>query len=160
MFGVSYYSFWHGSTENLTDVLKEIGDTYGKKTCVMETSYAYTLQDGDGTANSVGKADLADGYEATVQGQAKNIRDVMTAASEAGAIGVFYWEGAWVPVGDAVEKAENQKLWEQYGSGWASSYAGGYDPGDAGKYYGGCSWENQALFDFSGKKLPSLDVFK
>lgn len=160
VFGVSYYSFWHGTMENLVDVLKEINDTYGKETCVMETSYAYTLEEGDGSGNSVGEADLVDGYAATVQSQATNTRDIMAAASEAGALGVFYWEGAWVPVGSASDYAGNQKLWEQYGSGWASSYAGKYDPNDAGKYYGGSSWDNQAFFDFEGKKLPSLDVFK
>lgn len=160
VFGVSYYSFWHGTMENLVDVLKEINDTYGKQTCVMETSYAYTLEEGDGSGNSVGEADLVDGYAATVQSQATNTRDIMAAASEAGALGVFYWEGAWVPVGSASDYAGNQKLWEQYGSGWASSYAGKYDPNDAGKYYGGSSWDNQAFFDFEGKKLPSLDVFK
>lgn len=160
VFGVSYYSFWHGTMENLVDVLKEINDTYGKETCVMETSYAYTLEEGDGSGNSVGEADLVDGYAATVQSQATNTRDIMAAASEAGALGVFYWEGAWVPVGSASNYAGNQKLWEQYGSGWASSYAGKYDPNDAGKYYGGSSWDNQAFFDFEGKKLPSLDVFK
>ena len=160
VFGVSYYSFWHGTMENLVDVLKEINDTYGKQTCVMETSYAYTLEEGDGSGNSVGEADLIDGYAATVQSQATNTRDIMAAASEAGALGVFYWEGAWVPVGSASDYAGNQKLWEQYGSGWASSYAGKYDPNDAGKYYGGSSWDNQAFFDFEGKKLPSLDVFK
>lgn len=160
VFGVSYYSFWHGTMENLVGVLKEINDTYGKETCVMETSYAYTLEEGDGSGNSVGEADLVDGYAATVQSQATNTRDIMAAASEAGALGVFYWEGAWVPVGSASDYAGNQKLWEQYGSGWASSYAGKYDPDDAGKYYGGSSWDNQAFFDFEGKKLPSLDVFK
>ena len=160
VFGVSYYTFWHGTMENMVDVLKEINDTYGKKTCVMETSYAYTLEEGDGSGNSVGEADLVEGYAATVQSQATNTRDVMAAASEAGALGVFYWEGAWVPVGSASDYAGNQKLWEQYGSGWASSYASKYDPNDAGKYYGGSSWDNQAFFDFEGKKLPSLDVFK
>lgn len=54
----------------------------------------------------------------------------------------------------------NTKIWEEHGSGWASSFAKMYDPLDAGKYYGGCSWDNQAFFDFEGHKLPSLDVFK
>jgi len=76
------------------------------------------------------------------------------------AIGVFYWEPAWIPVGPATDYEANQKLWEQYGSGWASSYAAEYDPEDAGVYYGGSAWDNQALFDFEGHPLPSLNVFK
>ncbi len=158
VFGVSYYTFWHGTQENMKEVLSSIAETYGKETCVMETSYAYTTEDGDQSSNSVGEADLVDGYPATPQGQANCIRDVMASAFEAGALGVFYWEPAWIPVGDNHDS--NQKLWEQYGSGWASSYASDYDPNDAGKYYGGSSWDNQALFDFDGKALPSLDVFK
>lgn len=31
---------------------------------------------------------------------------------------------------------------------------------EAGKYYGGCSWDNQAMFDFEGHPLASLNVFK
>jgi arabinogalactan endo-1,4-beta-galactosidase len=54
----------------------------------------------------------------------------------------------------------NSTLWEKHGAGWASSYAAEYDPNDAGKYYGGCACDNQALFDFSGKALESLKTFK
>ena len=54
----------------------------------------------------------------------------------------------------------NSSIWEQYGSGWASSYASDYDLEQAGKYYGGCSWDNQAFFDFNGYPLESLNVFK
>lgn len=162
VFGVSYYAYWHGTLENLTDVLSEISETYNKKVAVLETSYAYTLEDGDGFANSVSEIDLLPDYAASVQSQATCIRDIMAATAAVGdaALGVFYWEGAWTPVGSADNYTENQKIWEQYGSGWASSYASKYDSKDAGQYYGGCSWENQALFDFEGHPLPSLNVFK
>ena len=142
----------------MNKVLKDIADQFDKKTCVLETSYAYTNEDGDQYGNSVSEGDLVDGYPATVQGQASCIRDIMAQASDAGAIGVFYWEGAWIPVGTDYES--NQKIWEEKGSGWASSYASVYDSQDAGKYYGGCSWDNQAMFDFEGRALPSLNVFK
>jgi len=58
------------------------------------------------------------------------------------------------------EHAGTSPIWEQYGSGWASSYAADYDPEDAGLYYGGCSWDNQAMFDFDGYPLESLNVFR
>ncbi len=162
IFGVSYYIFWHGTLENLTDTLKKVSDTYGKKVAVLETSYAYTVEDGDGTGNTVDEKVLHEDYAATVQSQATCIRDIMAATVAAGenAIGVFYWEPAWLPVGPADQYSENQKVWEEKGSGWASSYAAGYDPDDAGKYYGGCAWDNQALFDFEGHPLASLNVFK
>lgn len=45
-------------------------------------------------------------------------------------LGIFYWEGCWIPV---------------KGAGW--------------KFGEGNPWENQALFDFKGHALPSLRVF-
>lgn len=169
IFAVSYYPFWHGTTDNLTDTLIKLSETYGKKVLVAENSYLYTTGDGDGSANSIGEAGVVSGYPATVQGQSNEIRDVCAAVAEVGdaGLGYFYWEPAWLPVGlweegaaDADQVyAENQKIWEQYGSGWASSYAAGYDPKDAGQYYGGSSWDNQALFDYAGHPLPSLKTF-
>lgn len=157
--GLSFYPYWHGTIEDLKNAIIHIRDTYSKKVYVAENAYCYTAEDGDGSANSVeGTDDLAEGYSASVQGQANEVRDVCAAASEAGAEGVFYWEGTWIPVGPA--DADNSDLWEKYGSGWASSYASGYDPKDAGQYYGGCSWDNQAMFDFTGHPLASLNVFK
>lgn len=157
--GLSFYPYWHGTIEDLKNAIIHIRDTYGKKVYVAENAYCYTAEDGDGSANSVeGTDDLAEGYSASVQGQANEVRDVCAAASEAGTEGVFYWEGTWIPVGPA--DADNSDLWEKYGSGWASSYASGYDPKDAGQYYGGCSWDNQAMFDFTGHPLASLNVFK
>ena len=157
--GLSFYPYWHGTMDDLKNAITHIRNTYGKKVYVAENAYCYTAEDGDGSANSVeGTDDLAEGYSACVQGQANEVRDVCAAASEAGAEGVFYWEGTWIPVGPA--DADNSALWEKYGSGWASSYASGYDPKDAGQYYGGCSWDNQAMFDFTGHPLASLKVFK
>ena len=101
---------------------------------------------------------MIDAYGATVQSQSTALRDVCATANDAGALGVFYWEGAWIAVGDV--NADNSSIWEEFGSGWASSYAAAYDPNDAGKYYGGCSWDNQALFDATGKPLESLNTFK
>ncbi|MCM1263748.1 MAG: glycosyl hydrolase 53 family protein [Butyrivibrio sp.] len=159
IFAISYYPFWHGDMENMQAVAKDIQEKYGKKVVIAETSYCYTSEDGDGSGNSVeGKGDLVDGYVASVQSQASMIRDICAAANEAGVLGIFYWEGTWIPVGKA--DADNSPIWEEFGSGWASSYAADYDPDDAGLNYGGCSWDNQAMFDFDGHPLASLNVFK
>ena len=172
IFATSYYPFWHGTLENLTEKLSLIADTYGKKVMVAETSYVYTNEDGDGNANSVSEdtTGIALDYDISVQGQANVVRNVMEAVTQVGdaGIGVFYWEPAWIPVqvyhaetaGSSSVLEENKKLWEEYGSGWASSFAAAYDPNDAGKYYGGSSWDNQALFDFEGNPLESLKIFK
>ncbi|MCQ2519212.1 MAG: glycosyl hydrolase 53 family protein [Lachnospiraceae bacterium] len=170
IFAVSYYNYWHGTLENLTEVLSYVAETTGKKVMVAETSYCYTLEDGDGHSNSVGEKDINKNYAPSVQSQANAVRDVFAAAAAAGdnCLGVFYWEPAWVPV-EAVDwnsadanavYESNKKKWEQFGSGWASSYAGEYDPKDAGKWYGGSAWDNQAMFDHNGRALESLKVFK
>ena len=158
VFGVSYYPYWHGTLENLESVLTNLKKDFGKETCIVETGYMYTGEDGDMFGNNVSEGDALDAYPATVQGQANCIRDICAVASKSGSLGVFYWEGAWVPVGSNYES--NKVLWEEHGSGWASSYSVDYDPEDAGKWYGGCSWDNQAMFDFNGKALSSLSVWK
>ncbi|WP_454193289.1 glycosyl hydrolase 53 family protein [Paenibacillus sp. Marseille-Q7038] len=162
VFASSYYPFWHGTLSNLTSVLKQVADTYGKKVMVAETSYAYTEEDGDGHGNTAPGPSQTLNYSITAQGQANSVRDVIQAVVNVGeaGIGVFYWEPAWLPVGPSDSLEQNKIKWEQYGSGWASSYSKEYDPDDAGKWYGGSAVDNQALFDFDGHPLPSLNVFK
>ena len=165
---LSYYPFWHGTLENLTSLMTKIREEYGKDVMVAETSYCYTLEEGDDTGNSVSEKDLVKEYTASVQSQSNALRDVCEAVVNAGGLGVFYWEPAWIPVqvydparSDAASVlASNKKAWEEKGSGWASSYAKEYDPKDAGKYYGGSSWDNQAWFSFDGHILPSLYTYK
>ncbi|MGN0608584.1 MAG: glycosyl hydrolase 53 family protein [Oscillospiraceae bacterium] len=161
VFASSYYSYWHGTLDNLTAILKKISDEYGKYVMVAEISYAYTSEDGDDFSNSIGDGSTIEKhYQFTVQGQADGISDVIRAVCDVGekGIGVCYWEPAWIPVpGDNYD--DRFKLWEQFGSGWASSYSAEYDPNDAGKYYGGSSWDNQALFAHDGTALESLKTF-
>ena len=169
VFASSYYPFFHGTTANLTNVLKNIADTYGKKVMVAETSWATTLEDGDGHDNQIraGNNDTRH-YDFSAYGQATEVRTVMQAVADVGdaGIGVFYWEPAWIPVNvydkdaDHAEEilAANRSAWEEYGSGWASSYAGEYQE-DAATWFGGSAMDNQAMFDFYGHPLESLKVF-
>ncbi len=159
VFSTSYYPYWHGTLENLKQVLSTIRATYGKQVMVAETSYAWTMQDGDYSGNTIGEGGAyIKPYPFSQQGQVNHVTDVVRAMHEIGGIGVFYWEGAWVPVPGGSWEA-NSALWEQYGAGWASSYAAEYDPADAGKYYGGSACDNQTFFDFGGKALESLRFF-
>ena len=160
VFASSYYPYWHGTLENLTNVLTNINSTYGKKVMVMETSYAYTAEDTDFNGNTISDGSLVTkNYPYTVHGQATSVRDVIdTVAKIPGGIGVCYWEGTWITVGQNSWE-ENSAKWEKYGSGWASSFSAAYDPGDAGKYYGGCAVDNQAMFGPDGKPLESLRIF-
>lgn len=176
VFAVSYYPYWHGSLSNLTEVLSYPAEKYGKYAMVAETSYANTLTDTDGHPNTVSENANSSGenllWAFTPQGQADEVRAVMNAVNNVKGnkgLGVFYWEGAWISVGDTSTLSgsdytdrlnANKALWESCGSGWASSYSGEFDPDDAGKWYGGSAVDNQAFFDAQGKPLPSLKVFK
>ena len=162
VFASSYYPYWHGDLDNLAAVLSQVAETYGKRVMVMETSWAYTGEDTDFSGNTISDESAVEKcYPYSVQGQVNSLRDIAdTLANRTkNAIGMVYWEGAWITVGGA-SREENSKLWEQYGSGWASSYASVYDPQDAGQYYGGSAVDNQAFFDPSGYPLESLNVFR
>ncbi len=77
---------------------------------------------------------LTANFPATPAGQAENLRAVLNAARSAGAMGIFYWEPTWTAV---------------KGNGW--------DPTNPES---GSQWENQALFDYTGKALPAMSEFK
>ena len=160
VFATSYYPYWHGTAANLTTVLKTIGDTYGKYVMVAETAYPYTSEDGDSFGNVVARdsAEVDFRYDISVDGQAACLTDVFQAVADCGdkGLGVFYWEPAWLGVPD-ISWSEQKDKWEHHGSGWATDYAAGYDPDVSSA--GGSSYDNQALFDFRGNPLDSLDVF-
>lgn len=160
VFAASYYPYWHGTTDNLTTVLKGIADKYNKYVMVAETAYPYTSEDGDTFGNAVSQySDNVDlRYPISVEGQAQSLTDVFQAVANVGSkgIGVFYWEPAWLGVNN-ISWEEQNKLWKQYGSGWATDYAAEYDASVTEA--GGSAYDNQALFDFSGRPLESLDVF-
>lgn len=160
VFATSYYPYWHGTTENMTAVLKGIADKYGKYVMVAETAYPYTNEDGDTFGNAVSEYsnDVDLRYPISVEGQAQCLTDVFQAVADVGSkgIGVFYWEPAWLGVNN-ISWEEQNKLWKEYGSGWATDYAAEYD--NSVTAAGGSSYDNQALFDFSGQPLDSLRVF-
>jgi arabinogalactan endo-1,4-beta-galactosidase len=161
VFASSYYPFWHGTLDNLASLLTDISEKYGKKVMVAETSYAYTGKDSDFFANTIGGSfGEVEGYPFSLQGQSDHVRDVIDTVVNKmkNGIGVFYWEGTWIGVGGNSYE-ENLPIWQKYGSGWATSYAVEYDPKDAGQWYGGCSVDNQALFDEKGRATEALKVF-
>lgn len=161
VFASSYYPFWHGTLDNLAEVLSDVAEKYNKKVMVAETSYAYTSSDSDFYGNTIGDGGgIVKSYPFSIQGQANLVRDVVDTVvnKTKNGIGVFYWEGTWISVGGESYE-ENLSLWEKHGSGWASSYASEYDPDDAGKWYGGCAVDNQAFFDSQGKATEALKVF-
>ncbi len=169
----SYYPFWHGSMDNLVNQLTQVQQQYGKEVFVAETYYAYTLEDSDGDVGQVITEGSNDdwesyGYAFSVDGQAQYLRDLIEVISNAGGTGLFYWEPAWITVGDTTgltgealdaQMAANEILWNTYGSGGATYAASIYDPEFVGDDYGGNGVENVALFATDGSALASLRVF-
>ena len=161
VFASSYYPFWHGTLDNLATVLSNVAQTYNKKVMVAETSYCFTNDDSDFYGNTISdNGSVIKDYPFSIQGQANSVRNVIDtiANKTTNGMGVFYWEGTWISSGGKTYE-ENSALWEKYGTGWATKYASAYDPDDAGKYYGGNSVDNQALFDSTGHPLESLKIF-
>ncbi len=133
--GLSFYPYYHGPIEDLRANADDISARYGKEVVVMETAYAYTTRNGDNWPNLFNaEMQKGVGYKASVQGQASMVRDVIDAMAQVPGqrgLGVFYWEPDWIPVSRA---------------GWRTGEGNG--------------WDNQAMFDFRGRALLSLAVFK
>jgi arabinogalactan endo-1,4-beta-galactosidase len=153
--GLSYYPFWHGTLQMLEDTMNDIAVRYGKELIVAEVSMGHTMEDyknyekltDSERKGYATKPELAAKveYPMTVQGQVDFTKDflnrVANVADNKGA-GFFWWEPAWIPVP---------------GSGWATSASLKYmnDPGPCGN-----EWANQALFDYEGNALPTLEVIR
>lgn len=142
--GLSYYPMWHGTMEGLQYNLNYLASTYGKEVCVVETAYAWTTDDGDGSGNVFIKGDeKVGGYPATVEGQSKFINDlkeiILNVPNHKG-IGFFYWEPEWVPVKN----------------GTYATSAGVKYKND--KVKPSNTWDNMTLFDFMGNALDSIKV--
>jgi arabinogalactan endo-1,4-beta-galactosidase len=133
--GLSYYSYWHGSLGDLQNAVSTLSARYDKDVIVLETSYPWTLADDPVSpyANVIDQpGQLAAGYPATPQGQAANfaaVQDAVVSAPGGRGLGAVYWEPAWTSVA---------------GAGW--------DPSDPSS---GDAWDNQAMFDHSGRVLPA-----
>ena len=153
---LSYYPYWHGTLEDLACVIDAIRNDFGKESYVAETAWPFTLEDGDGSGNVISYD--PGGYPVSPEGQAREVEDVCRRVADVGGTGVFYWGGIWTPVGP--DAKDNLRLWEDFGSGWATRFAHTYDPEHVPDETGGSGWDNQALFDFASRPLPVLDTFR
>ena len=172
VFGTSYYPYWHGTLDNLSYALSFIAAKYNKRTMVMETSYVWQCDansDFDFGGNQIGydaENDKELGFEQkdypfTVHGQINHLVNLVDTIRNktVNGIGVCYWEGAWIPAPGLTKEGwqTNQAIWNQYGCGWASDYAKGYDK--AVTSVGGTQVDNQTFFDKDGHPLESLKAW-
>lgn len=153
--GLSYYPFWHGNLQQLEDNMNDIAVRYGKELIVAEVSMGHTMEDyreheklsDDKRKGYATKPELVAKieYPMTIQGQVDFMEDFLNRISNVAdnkGIGFFWWEPAWIPVP---------------GSGWATPASLEYikDKGPCGN-----EWANQALFDYDGNALPTLELIK
>lgn len=147
--GLSYYPFWHGTLDMLTNNMNDIAERYGKELIVAEVSMGYTMEsyqeyeqlsdeERKGYATKPSLVEKIE-YPMTVQGQCDFMEDFLNRVKNTAGgkgKGFFWWEPAWIPV---------------KGSGWATPASLKYinDPGPCGN-----EWANQALFDYDGNALP------
>jgi arabinogalactan endo-1,4-beta-galactosidase len=138
LIGLSYYGYWHGTLADLQNAVTTLSSRYDKDVLNVETAYPFTLTDDVPAYENVinQPSQLVAGYPATPAGQAAQFRavqDAVAAADGGRGIGTVYWEPAWTSVA---------------GAGW--------DPADSSS---GNAWDNQALFDHTGRLLPAADNF-
>ncbi|MCL2052565.1 MAG: glycosyl hydrolase 53 family protein [Lachnospiraceae bacterium] len=153
--GLSYYPFWHGTIEGLSDNMADVAKRYGKDLILAEVSMGFTMEDYqnyEGLAREERKGyatrqALVDKikYPMTKEGQADFMQDIMARIARVPGgkgLGFYYWEPGWLPV---------------KGSGWATEASLEYieDVGPCGN-----EWANQALFDYHGNALPSLKTIR
>jgi arabinogalactan endo-1,4-beta-galactosidase len=132
LIGLSYYSYWHGSLNDVRRNLDATAARYGKPIVIVETAYAWTFDDYDGHPNIITAATTPLRYPVSPDGQALFVSDLLSLVARTPGqlgLGIVYWEPAWIP-----------------GVGWK-----------AGE---GNAWENQTVFDPYGNALPSVDMMR
>ncbi|MCM1386399.1 MAG: glycosyl hydrolase 53 family protein [Bacillus sp. (in: Bacteria)] len=153
--GLSYYPFWHGTLDDLSNNMNDIALRYGKELMLAEVSMGYTMEDyasyeklapheRKGMATKPELVQKIE-YPMSKEGQKAFLEDLfarMKKVPDGKMSGFFYWEAAWIPVA---------------GSGWASDEAIAYMEE---KGPGGNEWANQALFDYDGNALPALEAVR
>ena len=109
LIGLSFYPKWHGTLDELRFNLADLSRRF-------ETSYPWTLEWKDEAPNIMGTAeDLHAGFEPTVEGQVRFLREVRRAVEDVPdgrGRGVFYWAPEWIAVEGVDSHWENAALFD------------------------------------------------
>ncbi|MCR5506038.1 MAG: glycosyl hydrolase 53 family protein [Bacilli bacterium] len=151
--GMSYYPYWHDSFDALFANIKMCQKRYQKPVMIMETGYAFTLEDYINDPSNVPHLavnnttlDLTKHlpYPLNEEGQAKFIKKLLELAKENDVIGVCYWEPLWIP-GEGICWASDASLKYIHQEGIKSLRN---------------EWSNQCFFDYKGNMLKAFKEFK
>lgn len=158
VFGSSWYPYYtsHGTLNNLMSQFRNIHEEFGKDVMVLETAYAFTHDDADGLGNTALEAST---QPITVQGMSNAVRDVIKAVADLGdyGLGVSYWGGTWIAASESTEASVNRALCKEFGCGWATASAKGYD---SSANDGGTMVDNNAFWLSDGTPIQALKVFQ
>ncbi|MBZ0306798.1 MAG: arabinogalactan endo-1,4-beta-galactosidase, partial [Anaerolineae bacterium] len=125
--GVSYYPQW--STFSIADMGAQVSylrQQFGKEVMVVEAAYPWTREAVDETADNILNQGRR-GYPITLEGQRQFMIDLTQSLISNGALGIVYWEPAWV----------STSCFTRWGQG--------------------SHWENAALFDFQQELHAGAD---
>ncbi len=130
VFAASYYPYWHGSLDGLEVSLQNIIQKHNKKVLIAEFAYPYNFTNQDNTSNNISFGSSLDfPYTVSKSGQSECITDIYKTATALGDDCLGLFY--WEPAWISIPNSD----------------------------YVGSPWENQALFDETGKPLPSLRSF-
>lgn len=128
--GLSYYPKW--STRSLSELgqdIEELRINYQKEIMIVETAYPWTLDFNDQAHNILGEDSTLEGFPLTGEGQKDFLLALSKVAYDVGAMGIVYWEPAWVSTPACTQWGE------------------------------GSHWENASFFDFEGEALPAFEFY-
>ncbi|MEZ4700546.1 MAG: glycosyl hydrolase 53 family protein [Rhodothermales bacterium] len=158
LIGLSYYPWWHGTLDDLSNNMADLAVRYGKDIIVVETGYPWTLQWKDNTNNLVGEAgQLLDAYPATVAGQEAYFRELLRrvkATPGQRGRGIYLWEPIAISAPGFGSVMENLALFDFSGAALASLKA--FEPESATGLWPGPSPAATAPVDAYPNPFTSL----
>lgn len=118
--GLSFYPWWHGTLDELSQNLNNLALKYNKDIIVAETAYPWTLNWDDDTGNIVGNSSqLLPGYPSSVEGQYSYLFDliqIIKDVPDSKGIGLFYWAPDYISVQPIGSTWENLTLFDFEGN--------------------------------------------
>ena len=147
--GASYYPAWSNSVASkAAEFCERMYQKYSKPVMIMETGFNWYPTKKNGYAGQLVDIDAyKDIYPASIDGHKGYMAELFNELKGAGdsCVGVLYWDPCMIHVEDSANL--NESL-----SGWANRESDDKPDGNV--------VENTTLFDFDGKAIPTVGVFR
>lgn len=147
--GASYYPAWSNSVASkAAEFCERMYSKYNKPVMIMETGFNWNPTKKNGYAGQLVDIDAyKDIYPASLDGHKGYMAELFNELKGAGdsCVGVLYWDPCMIHVEDNANP--NESL-----SGWANRESDDLPDGNV--------VENTTLFDFDGKAIPTVGVFR